>query len=472
MAIRYSICSVLALVVVLSGCRTAHEIRDPEFLQVEQAIHQSWTSPAPAVEANAPVIAHLEGPHAVEEYIQFALEQNPSIQAARKRIEALAYQVPVAASLQDPTVGMTLFPAPVETAAGQQDMALSVNQKLPWRGKLAARAEVAEAEVNVARADLVAVELVTIQDVKQAYYELYYIQKAIEITEAEQRLLGEIRNVADTRYRAGSTSQQDVLRADLEILNVENALIRLRQQLESGQARLASVMHIAPQTKVRAELQLAHQQAPQDLELLQRQALEARPELHSQLAALQRDRQAVELARLNYVPDFTVGATWIEVGNAGISPVTTGEDAFLVNFGFNLPVYRKRLDASVRSAEAQAVSTARKYDSLRDKTLEQVMDLFAKAQSQSDLVKLFQDDILPKAQQTLEVSSRAYNVGEVDFLQLIDNWRLLLRYEVSHQRVKATLRQTLAELERVVGGIGNAPVVPLGEENGVPLPLP
>jgi outer membrane protein TolC len=68
------------------------------------------------------------------------------------------------------------------------------------------------------------------------------------------------------------------------------------------------------------------------------------------------------------------------------------------------------------------------------------------------MLTLFQEDILPKARQTLEVSSRAYNVGEVDFLQLIDNWQELLRYEVMYRRLEASLRQTLAELERVVGG--------------------
>ena len=90
--------------------------------------------------------------------------------------------------------------------------------------------------------------------------------------------------------------------------------------------------------------------------------------------------------------------------------------------------------------------------------MEQVTDLFAKAESQQDLLILFQQDILPKARQTLEVSSQAYNVGEVDFLQLIDNWRQLLRYELSYHRLEASLRQTLAELERVVGGFGGQQV--------------
>jgi cobalt-zinc-cadmium efflux system outer membrane protein len=89
------------------------------------------------------------------------------------------------------------------------------------------------------------------------------------------------------------------------------------------------------------------------------------------------------------------------------------------------------------------------------------------------LIVLFEQDILPKARQTLEVSSRAYNVGEVDFLQLLDNWRQLLRYELSHRRLEATFRQTLAELERVVGGIAaRSPPALQPEVELLPLPNP
>ena len=286
-------------------------------------------------------------------------------------------------------------------------------------------------------------------------------------------MLGEIRDVANTRYKTGATSQQDVLRADLEISGVENELIQLRQQLASGQARLARVLHVAPQTRVLALDRLAPEQAPRDLDWLQRQAVAARPELHAQLAAIQRDRQAVELARLDYKPDVTLGLSWIDVTNGGLSPIANGRDSLLLTAGVNLPVYRKRLGSSVRSAEAKAVSSAREYDSLRDGTLEEVTDLFAQATSQQDMLRLFRQDILPKARQTLEVSGLAYNVGEVDFLQLIDNWRQLLRYEVMYRRLEASLRQTLAELERVVGGFGNGPSAEaIAAPESAPQPLP
>jgi outer membrane protein TolC len=471
MASRQSIAFLLAGVGVLVGCRAADRIRDPEHAHVSSAVEQAWVMPQPEA-AVAPVLPELAGPHRVEEYIQFALIQNPDIQTARKRMEAFAYQIPVAASLQDPMLNVTAQPEQVQTAAGKQEAILSASQKLPWFGKLDTRASVAESQTNVARAHLAAVELATIEKVKRAYYELYFIQQAISVTGTEQKLLTEIRAIADARYKTGKTSQQDVLRADLEVANLENELIRLRQQLESGQARLARLLHIAPQTRVLALAQLRPEQAPRDLDALQRQAVTARPELHAQLAAIERDRQVVELARLEYKPDVTLGFSWIDVANAGISPIANGRDAFLLTAGVNLPVYRRRLDASVRSAEAAAVSSARQYDSLRDGTLEEVSDLFAQARSQQDLLILFREEILPKARQTLEVSSRAYNVGEVDFLQLLDNWRQLLRYEVSYRRLESSLRQTLAELERVVGGFAPRAFEPIAPPEGTRIPLP
>ncbi|MEK6237403.1 MAG: TolC family protein, partial [Planctomycetales bacterium] len=279
---------LLGAIVVQVGCSGTRQARDPEYAQVSYSVHQARRDPSPTADVVNPIFSHLEGPHPVEEYIQHALGQNPDIQAARKRMEAFAHQVPVAASLQDPMLGMTFFPEPVQTAAGQQEFALAAKQKFPLGGKLSARAELVESQTNAARAQLAAIELATIAKVKRAYYELYFIQQAIAVTEADQKLLGEIRDVANTRYKTAQTSQQDLLRAELEISNVEKELIQLRQRLESAQARLARVLHISPQTQVRAFNQLKSEQVPRDLEWLQRQAVAARPELHAQLAALER----------------------------------------------------------------------------------------------------------------------------------------------------------------------------------------
>ena len=451
---RIWIFGLLAATCLSEGCRASRQIRDPEYAGVVNAMAQAPSIPAQA--AVPPVAQTLAGPQPVEVYIGYALAQNPDIQAARKRVEAAGERVPQAASLQDPTLsvmGYPFYPAVPQTAGGRATARIAATQAVPWFGKLDTRAGVAEAETEMARRELAAAELGVIEQVKRAYYELYYIQKAIRITEDDKKLLIDLTKIAEVKYRTGTVSQQDVLRAQVEVSTLDSELIRLRQQLDSSQSRLAQVLHISPDTPLRAVEQLPKEQAPRDLEHLYHQAVAVRPELQTQLAAIQRDRRSVELARLSYFPDFAFTVDWTGMTTEGaLAPSADGVPDVGIGMMVNVPIYRKRLDAGVREAEAKTVASARKYDSMRDQTVQEVKDLFSQATSQYELIKLFRDDIIPKADQTLRVSMSAYEVGKTDFLQLIDNWRQLLRFQIMYQRLESQLQQTLASLDRVVGG--------------------
>jgi outer membrane protein TolC len=417
------------------------------------------TAQAPGIHAQAavpPVAPPLAGPQPVEVCIAYALAQNPDIQVARKRVEAAGERVPQAASLEDPTLsvmGYPFYPDVPQTAGGRATARIAATQAIPWFGKLDTRAEMAEAETEMARRELAAAELAVIEQVKRAYYELHYVQKAIRITEDDKKLLIDLSKIAEVKYGTGTVSQQDVLRAQVEVSNLNSELIRLRQQLDSSQARLAQLLHVSPETPLRAAEELPKEQAPHDLEQLYQQAVAARPELQAQLAAIQRDRRSVDLARLAYFPDPALSVEWMGMTTSGaLSPLADGVPDVGIGMMVNVPIYRKRLDAGVREAEAKTVASARKYDSLRDQTVQEVKDLFVQATSQYELIRLFRDDIIPKADQTLRVSMSAYEVGRVDFLQLIDNWRQLLRFQITYQRLESQLQQTLASLDRVVGG--------------------
>jgi outer membrane protein, heavy metal efflux system len=429
-------------------------------------MNASARASSPVAAATAPIVESLAGPRPVDDYVAYALSQNPDIQAARKRVDAAGQRVPQAASLQDPVVGATgypFFPNVPQTASGRMTAGLGVSQAVPWFGKLRTKAAIAETHTDVNRALLAAEELRVVEEVKRAYYELYFIQKATSTTTAQRGLLVDLTRIAESKYRAGQVSFQDVLRSQVEILNVDNQLIRLRQELASAQAGLARLLHVSPDTSLAALNQLPDEQLPRDLQRLYEQAIRVRPELQAQLAAIQRDRRTVELARLQYYPDVNLSFAWSEITtNRAISGVANGNDNLGVGLAVNVPIYRKRLDAGVREAEAQAVASARGYDSLRDQTQQSVKDLFVQTTAQRDLVQLFSREIVPKADQTLKASFPAYEAGQTDLLQLINNWRDLLQFQIAYYRLQSQLRQTIATLERVVGG--ELPVEPRPEQ--------
>src|SRR3990172_7458917 len=289
-SLRWSI-GLLAVSLLAVGCRAPRQIRAPESAGLVRQTALATSRPEPAVLAVPPVVEGLAGPQPVEAYIEYALTQNPDIQAARKRVDAAAHRVPQAASLEDPALaimGFPFYPAVPQTAAGRATVKMSASQEVPWFGTLRTRASVAEAATDVARAELAADELRVIEQVKLAYYELYFLQKAVEITTENRELLLDLTRIAESKYRAGTVSQQDVLRAQVEGSNLDSELIRLRQQVESAQARMAQLLHVSPDTPLGALTAIPEGQAPRDLARLYQQAVEGRPELHAQLAEVQR----------------------------------------------------------------------------------------------------------------------------------------------------------------------------------------
>lgn len=449
-----------------AGCRSAPPARPigaADCAPIETAMATACCAPQPVATLSS-VVPELAGPQAVETYIEYALAQNPDIHAARRQVEAAALRVPQAASLEDPMLEVNPFLAPMQMGEMEQVIQMGVSQQLPWFGKRRTRTHVAAQGAERARAELAATELAVIEQVKIAYYELYFVQQAILIREADRELLRGLLELAAARFRVGQVSQQDVLRAELELLELENQLVQLRQEFETAQARLARRLHVSPETPVRALEQLPPQQFPDDIHRLYEQAIAARPELHAQLADVMRERHSVDLARLDYFPNVRLSGMWMGMAmpEHGMNDSPDTDNAFLLGVGVNLPIYRKRLDAGLQEAEARVASSARQYDSLCDQTQEEVKDLFSQIQGQQELLRLLREEIVPKAEQTLEVSLRAYEVGDVSFLQLVDNWRQLLRYQLSATRLEAQLHQSLARLERAVGGYLHPGDVPHG----------
>jgi outer membrane protein TolC len=398
----------------------------------------------------------LSGPHALDVYVQYALANNMAILAAIHDVNAARDRVPQARSLEAPMLmarGYPFFPNTPQTASGRATGGVGVSQKFPWFGKLRLQGEIACDELRIAEAQLAATRLEVTEQVRRTYYELYYLQRGIHITQENRKVLEQIARVAEAKYQVNQISQQDLLRAQVELSILDTELVRLRQELVSNQARLARLLHVSQNANLQAEEIIDEADMALELDRLYDLAVQARPELQAGLHAISRAQNATALARKQYLPDATFGIDWMEMTTQkALAPTADGMDDVGLSLTVNLPIYYNRLDAAVREAESRTCAAARRYDAQRDQTLETVKDLFTQIQSQRELIQLFAQSILPKAQQTLEVSLTGYQAGQVDFLQLLSNFQEILKVQLMLERQRSQLQQTLASLDRAIGG--------------------
>ena len=387
----------------------------------------------------------------VEQYVRAALERNPAIRAAERRIERLGARVPQVTSLDDPMFQVAPFGDMAETAAGQVGLMTGLSQKLPLPGKLDARGRIAEQDVAMAMAELQQTRLQVAAATRRAYWSCYFTTRALETTRRSRMLLDQFRQIAEAEYKAGKRSQPDVLRASVELGNLDNELITLEQRQATARGMLNKLMDRPVDAPLPDPPVIEPEQFHAGLDELLARAADHNPAIRMVHERIEQYRQKQKLARLNRWPDLTVSATYNAVDDAGLARSATGDDQWWFGFGVNLPIWAEKYEAAEREALQGMLEGVADLTAEQNRIAFQVQEAFLKVEAQQKLVTLFRETIVPQARQTVEASQSGYRAGSVDFLTLMDNWRKLLNFELMQHRATAELEQAAADLERAVG---------------------
>ncbi len=395
----------------------------------------------------------FEGPTRLEQLVDYAVANNPEIAAARSKAQGLLWREPQARSLDDPMLSATVFIESIQTAAGPQDFMLSLSQKFPWFGKRTARGEIAHHSAQVAFAEMANVELGVVEQVKLAYYELHFIDQAIAIYGQLKPRIQDVSDSTQSRYDATDpkVGMETVLQAQVTLHKLEITLAELEQARLKAVARLGRALHVPEGMRLAISPQLDQTTMPQQVDSLVAMIEYCHPQLEARREALVRDDWSINLANRNYWPDVNFGFNWNAMGSSGLSPVATGDDAFSLMAGINVPIYRAKRDAAVQEAQHRAWQSSQQYDATLDTLRGQVEQLYAQAVEHDRVLRILNDEIIRKAEQAFDISIEAYRVDRIGFQQLIDNYENLLRFQVDRYLRITRREQAIARLERAVG---------------------
>lgn len=428
---------------------------------IELADHQSKLEEkevvtAAAEEVLAPPLSLTPpvGRQPVEHYVETALSMHPRIQAARARIAAASNRAPQVSALDDPLLSNSFYPISdqaLQTAAGRAGTTLAVSQRYPWPEKRWTKADIADRETQMAAARLRQVELEIEEQTRLAYYELWFADRAIGITEQNQQIAAELVTLAEARNAAGG-SQQDVLRAQLQLDTLDDRLIVLRRQKRVAQADIASLIAAPGSAGIEPTETLDTVDVPEQIESLFAAATECSPRLRERQWAVSRDRQKQRLACLQKYPDFTFGAGWQSITESdAVSPVANGRDNVSFMVGLTLPIWRGKINAGIRESSAEVSASSREFNAARDDTFRQIRRLSEQAYAADEQLRLYEERILPRAKRTLQLASADYRGQLVDFGEVADGFTEVLMFELQVARNQATLAGALAQIERAVG---------------------
>jgi outer membrane protein TolC len=322
----------------------------------------------------------------------------------------------------------------------------TVQQSLPGRGKRELRAALAEKEVELASAEIGIHARDVIKEVGRAYADLALARKATEIHLESVGLLRQSADVTTVKYAAGRSSQQDVLKAVVELSRLHEDLVMHEETAALAAARLNTLLDRDPQTPIGPVAEPREQLTLPPTEDLQRLAIDNQPELVAARLATERAQAALAVVNRDYKPDFFVGGGYMLI------PREAG--AWTVSVGItwpNAPWSRGRLDAQRAEATAGVEATTAKARAVEREIRLAVHDAYIRVQAASQRASLLRTTVLPQSEQAMEVSRVAYQTDRVDFLSVIDNQRALLDAQVNYYRALTDRELALADLSRAIG---------------------
>lgn len=419
-----------------------------------------------------PAVAQDPGDTNLDSLIEISLPNSPAIRAARARVEVAQARIGPSGLRPDPMlmVGVQNMPVSDPGFAGEMTMKMvGVGQTIPYPGKLPLSTRAAEYELNAARAELDDARLGVTARVEGVYYDLVYLDRALEITDRNQRLLLDFASVAEARYGVGTGAQNDLLRLRIEATRLSEEAVMIVEQRRAALAQLNAALDrpseapvtdpAIPRSVVRAAVtdststirfasaalgaRVADSPLP-PLETLQALAEQRNPMLRREEARIAAQAARVELARRAHLPDFDVSVAYGQ--RNGLSDMVTAT----VSIPIALQKGRKQ-DQAVAEARGELLALEWERHEQRNALRADVARLHSELERSRAQLALYVKAILPQGRAVLTTATAGYQVGRTDFLSLLDAQATLFVYETTYFRVLSEFARTLAELERIVG---------------------
>ena len=384
---------------------------------------------------------------ALKSYVSEVVTKNPSVRARTQRQEAAREDVRAAGRWPDPRVSVMVdrLPSTAMTAQTMPPMVqYSVQQMVPWPGKLGLMRDAAEAQVTFAASDVETRKLDLAVEAKRAYWMLALNVRRRAVNRANRSLAVTLTDAALGRYSTGIGGHHDVARAQVEVTALDVQLLDLEGERASTVAMLNSLRN-EPTDRAFPDPPMTFTPALHlDRTKLIEHAIARRPELRGMHAMETEAIAMASLERKERYPDL-MGGVWYNqmIGMPDSGGAMIG--ATLPIFGYARQTHR------AAAYDARAEASKEDQSAMRAMVHFEVADAIVAVETASRQVELVSTVALPRARESFQASLASFGAGAGDIIGVLDARRSLQQAELALADADIRRELAIAGLERAVG---------------------
>ncbi|MFM8893558.1 MAG: TolC family protein, partial [Planctomycetia bacterium] len=296
-------------------------------------------------------------------------------------------------------------------------------RRLLCEPQLAAGDEVLR-EVQMAEYTLIRARFDVLTEVRQSFYALLVSQRRVEIYKLLMDIAKRSFEIGQQLAEAGEGTKADVLFWSIERDRAEVRLLNAAVYIETGRRQLSTAIGLPRADVGTIQGDLFRRLPNFDLKHLQEEVVRANAGPRVAESDIARAQWVLERAVVQPIPNLNVmGGYQRQVGIPAM-------DQGLVQLMMAVPLF-DRNQGNIRSARADVASARANLRTVEIDLATQAAQAIAAYRTSQRLVEWYEQYILPKARETVQLTQTLYARGEVTFLSLLQAQRILTETELA-----------------------------------------
>lgn len=376
---------------------------------------------------------------------EIARRNNPTLHQAAWLIERARGNWTQVGLYPNPVVGYQASEIGGGGTAGQQGA--FVSQEFVTADKLELNRAVVSQDISRLSWQYEAQQLRVLNDLRSRFYEVLGAQKRVLIAMRLLEVAEQGVRVAKQLFQAKSGSRPDVLQAEIQRNEVRIALQTARQQHEAAWKRLLNVAGRPDLAPTLLEGELERDRPDLEWEPVWQRLLAGNPQLQAAQYRVSRWRYQIERASVEPIPNLQLQAGTQYDYDADIAIAG-------LQLGIPLPIY-DRNQGNIYAAGSELHRAQHEVRRLELVLRDRLALAFQRYETAQFQVERYQKDILPTAQENLNLSTEGYQLGEFDFLRVLTARRSYFEANLAYINALTELRQTEVRIEGLLltGGL-------------------
>jgi cobalt-zinc-cadmium efflux system outer membrane protein len=368
---------------------------------------------------------------------QLAAARHPALREAEAEVRAAQGRCLQVGLLPNPALGYSGEEIGDEGTAGKQGA--FVSQEIVTSGKLGLNRSVAAQEVAAAEQRLSQARLEVTTVVRTLYIETLAAQRSEALARQLVAIAGGAVKASDLRLRAMEGTRADLLQSQIERDSAELLAGSAANRHQAAWRRLAVVVGYDPSAPEPLEDVLSRPLPALTWETARDRLLAESPELTELRMDVERAKCAVQRANAGRVPNVDV-LGGVQYDNATQNTIAN------VQVSVPLPVF-DRNQGGIAEACGQLAAARAAFDRRQLDLEQRLADVLRDYLSALQRVTKYQESILPAARESLDMVVKAYDQGEVNYLELLSTQRIYTQNNLAYLQDLETAWQKWAEIE-------------------------